>query len=87
MDGAHLKGNYGGVLLSAIALDGNNELFPVAWAIISSEDEESWKFFIWHLKHVLEPSQRGDNWCIIPDRQKVCKLVHLFCVTYNVWHL
>ncbi|XP_057518427.1 uncharacterized protein LOC130799342 [Amaranthus tricolor] len=70
VDGAHLKGNYGGVLLSAIALDGNNEMFPLAWGIVSCEDEESWKFFIWYLKHVLEPSNRGDNWCIISDRQK-----------------
>ncbi|XP_057522445.1 uncharacterized protein LOC130802443 [Amaranthus tricolor] len=45
-------------------------MFPVAWGIVSCEDEESWKFFIWHLKHVLEPSKRGDNWCIISDRQK-----------------
>ena len=41
VDGAHLKGNYGGVLLSAITLDGNNEMFPMAWAIVSCEDEES----------------------------------------------
>ncbi|XP_057517894.1 uncharacterized protein LOC130798818 [Amaranthus tricolor] len=33
VDGAHLKGQYGGTLLSAIALDGNNQHFPVAWAI------------------------------------------------------
>ena len=59
--GAHLKGSYGRVLLSAFALDGNNEMFPVAWAIVSCEDEKIWKFFIWHLKHVLEPSKRGDN--------------------------
>ncbi|KAL2923288.1 Ribosome maturation factor RimP [Bienertia sinuspersici] len=34
VDGCHLKGNYGGILLSAVALDGNNELFPFAWAIV-----------------------------------------------------
>lgn len=28
VDGTHLKGNYGGILLSAVALDGNNEIFP-----------------------------------------------------------
>ena len=38
VDGAHLKGNYGGFLLSTIALDSNNEMFPVAWAIVSYED-------------------------------------------------
>ncbi|KAF8389234.1 hypothetical protein HHK36_025927 [Tetracentron sinense] len=33
LDGYHLKGPYGRVLLAAIALDGNNGLFPVAFAI------------------------------------------------------
>ena len=41
VDGAHLKGQYGGTLLSAIALDGNNQHFPVAWAIVSGEDQET----------------------------------------------
>ncbi|XP_056691972.1 uncharacterized protein [Spinacia oleracea] len=42
VDGAHLKGNYGGVLLSAVALDGNNKLFPFAWGIVSNEDADTW---------------------------------------------
>ncbi|XP_021751353.1 uncharacterized protein LOC110717021 [Chenopodium quinoa] len=70
MDGAHLKGNYGGVLLSAVALDANNALFPFAWAIVSIEDTDNWKFFVWHLKNLLKDSGRGDEWCIISDRQK-----------------
>ncbi|XP_021767519.1 uncharacterized protein LOC110731908 [Chenopodium quinoa] len=41
VDGAHLKGNYGGVLLFAVALDGNNEIFPIAWAIVGKEDSDS----------------------------------------------
>lgn len=46
VDGAHLKGNYGGVLLSEVTLDGNNELFPIAWGIVPGEDQDSWKFFV-----------------------------------------
>ena len=41
VDGAHRKGQYGGTLLSAIALDGNNQLFPISWAIVSGEDQET----------------------------------------------
>ncbi|KAL2902664.1 Transposase for insertion sequence element IS905 [Bienertia sinuspersici] len=37
IDGAHLIENYAGVLLSAIALDGNNDIFPVAWGIRALE--------------------------------------------------
>ncbi|KAL2931318.1 1-deoxy-D-xylulose-5-phosphate synthase [Bienertia sinuspersici] len=47
------KGNYDGVLLSAIALNRNNEMFPLAWVVVSYEDERKWKFFIHHLKTLL----------------------------------
>ncbi|KAL2942222.1 FK506-binding protein 4 [Bienertia sinuspersici] len=53
VDGAHLKGSFGGMLLSAIVIDANNEIFPFAWAIVSGEDEENWKFFLIHLKNLL----------------------------------
>ncbi|KAL2900514.1 Endochitinase 3, partial [Bienertia sinuspersici] len=66
----HLKGNFREILLSAVALDGNNELFLVAWAIVRAEDIDNWKFFIWHFKNAFKDSGRGDNWCIISDRQK-----------------
>ncbi|XP_074315052.1 uncharacterized protein LOC141651230 [Silene latifolia] len=43
VDDAHLKGNYGGVLLSAVALDGNNEIFLIALALVACENKESWQ--------------------------------------------
>ncbi|XP_021748577.1 uncharacterized protein LOC110714378 [Chenopodium quinoa] len=70
VDGTHLKGNYGGVLLSAVALDGNNELFPFAWGIVSNEDSDTWCFFVHHLRDLLRSTGRGDKWCIISDRKK-----------------
>ncbi|XP_021715950.1 uncharacterized protein LOC110683849 [Chenopodium quinoa] len=70
VDGTHLKGNYGGVLLSTVALDGNNELFPFAWGIVSNEDSDTWCFFVHHLRDLLRSTGRGDKWCIISDRQK-----------------
>lgn len=71
VDGAHLKGEFGGVLLSAVALDANNEIFPFAWAIVSGEDEVAWRFFLHHIKNLVQEGGREDNWCIISDRQKV----------------
>lgn len=41
VDGDHLKGNFGGVMLSTVALDANNESYPFAWGIVSSEDTTS----------------------------------------------
>ncbi|GFS43557.1 hypothetical protein Acr_00g0085760 [Actinidia rufa] len=37
VDGCHLKGPYGGVLLSAVALDGDSRLYPLAFAVVESE--------------------------------------------------
>ncbi|XP_074293637.1 uncharacterized protein LOC141620742 [Silene latifolia] len=56
VDGTHLKGNHGGVLLSAVALDGNNELFPIAVGVVESENKDSWSNFFWHLKQGIEPA-------------------------------
>lgn len=80
VNGAHLKGNFGGILLSTVALDANNELWPFAWAIVPGEDADSWKFFLWHLKKILKEGKRGDDWCIISDRQKVLQFISF--VTY-----
>ncbi|WOL19958.1 hypothetical protein Cni_G28760 [Canna indica] len=41
IDGCHLKGTYGGVLLFAIAIDGNKGLFPIAFAVVEVECMDS----------------------------------------------
>ncbi|KAL0346005.1 UNVERIFIED_CONTAM: hypothetical protein Sradi_4431800 [Sesamum radiatum] len=52
-DGCHLKGPFGGVLLAAIGLDGNNRLFPVAFVVVESECKESWSFFFENLSRMV----------------------------------
>lgn len=37
-DGTHLKGKYAGCLLAASAQDGNYQIFPLAFAIVDSEN-------------------------------------------------
>ncbi|XP_021758656.1 uncharacterized protein LOC110723618 [Chenopodium quinoa] len=69
VDGTHLKGNYGGILLTAVGLDGNNKIFPIAYAIVGQEDKDSWSFFFWHLLNIVKESSRK-HWTIISDRQK-----------------
>ncbi|XP_021752033.1 uncharacterized protein LOC110717599 [Chenopodium quinoa] len=69
VDGFHLKGNYGGILLSAVSLDGNNEIFPVAVAVVDSENKQSWSWFFHHPKNTLTATGRVD-WTIMSDRQK-----------------
>lgn len=53
--GCHLKGKYGKVLLSVMSMDANNEIFPIAFAITESENEESWTWFFKIMKDYLRP--------------------------------
>lgn len=46
VDGCHLKGPYPGILLSAVGKDGNNNIFPVAWALVEVENSETWCWFL-----------------------------------------
>ncbi|KAL0356419.1 UNVERIFIED_CONTAM: hypothetical protein Sradi_4088800 [Sesamum radiatum] len=68
-DGCHLKGPYGGVLLAAIGLDGNNGLFPLAFAIVESECKD-WCFFFQALDEMLGGFDVDRPWTFMSDRQK-----------------
>ncbi|KAF8389226.1 hypothetical protein HHK36_025919 [Tetracentron sinense] len=70
LDGCHLKGPYGGVLLAAIALDGNNGLFPVAFAVVEGETKESWSFFLYYLRTINGTTTHQRPLCFMTDRQK-----------------
>ncbi|XP_075486522.1 uncharacterized protein LOC142526151 [Primulina tabacum] len=45
VDGCHLKGPHGGVLLSAVGIDPNNSNFPIALAVVNNESCETWAGF------------------------------------------
>ncbi|XP_017622102.1 uncharacterized protein LOC108466276 [Gossypium arboreum] len=67
VDGTWLNGKYTQILLIAVAQDGNENVLPIAFAIVESENPESWAYFIRNLRrHVV----RQDNICIISDRSK-----------------
>ena len=46
VDGAHLRGPYTGVLLIAVGRDDNKNIFAVAWAVVETENEETWTWFL-----------------------------------------
>jgi len=45
IDACHQKEVYKGVLLTAIALDGNNGQFPLAYVVVEMENKHEWIFF------------------------------------------
>lgn len=53
-------------MLSAIALDGNNGMFPSAFAVAEAETKESWTWFSNALEYVLGRSVVTS----LSDRQK-----------------
>ncbi|CAN1144658.1 hypothetical protein LINPERHAP2_LOCUS14220 [Linum perenne] len=61
------------MILSAIGKDGNNQMFPIAWAVVESENKHSWKWILELLQEELQLDD-GTGWSVISDQQKVCTL-------------
>ncbi|XP_060216732.1 uncharacterized protein LOC132644169 [Lycium barbarum] len=53
VDATLLKSKYRGVLMIAVAKDGNNSIFPLAFGIADSENNESYRWFFRHMKKVF----------------------------------
>ncbi|CAN1278112.1 hypothetical protein LINPERPRIM_LOCUS16538 [Linum perenne] len=70
LDGCFLKGEVEGMLLAAVGKDGNNQVFPIAWAVVEGENRSSWTWFIRALTDDLGISD-GRGWSVISDQQKV----------------
>ncbi|KAL5708733.1 hypothetical protein ACHQM5_019499 [Ranunculus cassubicifolius] len=51
LDGCFLKGFCKGQLLTVVGRDGNNNMFLVSWAVVESENKDSWG---WFLKLLME---------------------------------
>ena len=70
LDGCHLKGRFGGQLLSATTKDGNDNIFLVVMAVVEQENKDSWT---WFLEQFADDIGRPEelNLVFISDRQKV----------------
>ncbi|XP_075075513.1 uncharacterized protein LOC142162741 [Nicotiana tabacum] len=69
LDGCFLKGICKGQLLVAVSKDGNNQMFPIAWAIVEVENSFTWTWFLKCVTHDLE-LQDGRDLTIMSDMQK-----------------
>ena len=88
VDGTHLSGPYDGTLLGAVALDADNHLFDVAYAIVSSENKEDWEWFLQNVRECLG----GFQPVVMSDRNNallyaVPKVFGIECHTYCVRHI
>lgn len=53
VDGTHLRGKYVGCLLTASAQDGNYQVFPLAVAVVDSENDKAWEWFFLKLTQFI----------------------------------
>ncbi|XP_024013369.1 uncharacterized protein LOC112087730 [Eutrema salsugineum] len=67
LDGTHLTGKFKGVLLTACGQDANFQVYPLAFGIVDSENDDSWKWFLTKLERILADST---NLSIISDRHR-----------------
>ncbi|XP_020263043.1 uncharacterized protein LOC109839024 [Asparagus officinalis] len=77
LDGTFLKDRYKGMLLSAIAYDGNQGIFPLAYCICDQENLMNWKWFLQDLWSILyeraDPYNPPHQLVIISDADKGIK--------------
>ena len=77
LDGCFLKGYYGDHLLVAIGIDANDSIYPLAYAVVESENYESWYWFMLLLKADLDMTN-SYHWSFMSDKQKV----YNYCLCY-----
>ncbi|XP_049399907.1 uncharacterized protein LOC125863995 [Solanum stenotomum] len=71
VDGCWLKGPmYGTQLLSAVEIDGNNNIFPISHAIVEKENKETWTWFLTYLASDLDIHEDEASWTVMSDKQK-----------------
>ncbi|XP_022863741.1 uncharacterized protein LOC111383814 [Olea europaea var. sylvestris] len=89
VDGCHLRGCFGGIMLTAVGQDANNCIYPVAYAVVEKENTEVWRWFMKSLAEDIQ-MENGCGWTLMTDKQKglqnICdelfpKAEHRLCAT------
>ncbi|KAK8660202.1 hypothetical protein V6N13_051136 [Hibiscus sabdariffa] len=69
VNGCWLKTAQKGELLVAVGRDANNQMFPIAWAVVEVECASSWRWFLQKLFTDLE-HPTGEGITLMSDQQK-----------------
>ncbi|XP_052626786.1 uncharacterized protein LOC111891964 [Lactuca sativa] len=69
LDGCFLKGQVKGELLIAIGRDANNQVYPIAWAVVDVENKSNWTWFLELLSGDLDLID-GRGLVVISDQHK-----------------
>ncbi|KAL2465879.1 MULE domain-containing protein [Abeliophyllum distichum] len=63
------EGNFGSHLLSAVGIDADNTIYPIAYAVVESENMASWNWFVDLLCNNVG-MRNSHGWTFINDKQK-----------------
>ncbi|XP_048491511.1 uncharacterized protein LOC125492827 [Beta vulgaris subsp. vulgaris] len=84
VDACFFKTFLGGQLLSAVGRDGNEQMHPIALAVVESENNESWQWFFDHIQACLQLGD-GEGVVIISDEHQA-KHRHCARHIFALWH-
>ena len=68
VDGTYLTSPYKGILITTCIMDANEQIFPLAFAIVDFENNLAYEWFFTNFKNTF--GEREDM-CIISDRLRV----------------
>ncbi|CAN1120324.1 hypothetical protein LINPERHAP2_LOCUS143 [Linum perenne] len=76
IDRCFLKTLHGGQLLSAVGIDGNYGIFPIAYAVVRVENGENWNWFLQYLCRDFDTDENtSGDWTFMSDKQKISVLI------------
>nr|GFA05868.1 hypothetical protein [Tanacetum cinerariifolium] len=81
LDGCFLSSSYPGWILTTVGVDPNNGIYPLAYAIVESENKDSWKWFLECVGDDLDLF-RNSNFTFISDRQKVWFIAFIWFISF-----
>ncbi|KAK4375806.1 hypothetical protein RND71_006483 [Anisodus tanguticus] len=89
LEATSLRSKYKETLMTATGVDADDGFFPVAFAVIDTENDDSWRWFLEQLKSALSTSQ---SITFISDREKNLKnsVLEVFenaSHGYSIFHL
>jgi hypothetical protein len=70
LDGCHLKTKHGGIMLTAVGINPNDCIYPIAFGVVEVESLATWKWFLEALKTDLG-IENTFPWTVMTDKQKV----------------
>nr|XP_018628034.1 uncharacterized protein LOC104101474 [Nicotiana tomentosiformis] len=89
VDGTFLKSAYRGIMLTASTMDAASSILLLAYAVVDSENDTSWKWFFEQFKHAYGEKS---NMCVVSDRNesilKATSIVYTGMPHYAcMWHI